>query len=173
MRGHPHWGDATVAQLLNMTSGISASINNPEIVKNIDFYYVYSPTKVINMAANYENAAWMSCRTRMFESGAQYFYSNTNYMIAGLIVQKFHAYDSFQNIITKDILKNVSRDSLYYILDPLPSDLLGRMLHGYYEGDSGLNPQLPNGQDVSAMNLSWANSAGALMGTTDALNQNH
>lgn len=164
-----HWADVTVAQLLNMTSGIPISINNPDIVKQIDLYHVYAPIDLINMAVAYENAHGCNLEQGCFKPGAQYFYSNTNYIIAGLIVEKFHAQDSFENIITKNILNKVSQDSLYYKLDRFPDDLLAKMLHGYYEGPSGLNPQLPHGQDVSEMNLSWANSAGALTGTTDAL----
>ncbi len=164
-----HWGDATVAQLLNMTSGIPVSVNNPDIAKDIDFYHVYAPIDIINMAVNYENLHGCNEEQGCFKSGTQYFYSNTNYMIAGLIVEKFHAHESFANVMTENILKKVNPDSLYYILDPLPNHLLTKMIHGYYEGPSGANPELPTGQDISAMNLSWGNSAGALIGTTDAL----
>ncbi len=164
-----HWGDATVAQLLNMTSGIPVSINNPDIAKEMDFYHVYPSLDIINMAANYENAHGCNVEQGCFKPGAQYFYSNTNYMIAALIVEKFYAHDSFANVMTKKILNEVSRDSLYYILEPLPDNLLAKMLHGYYAGPTGGNPGLPTGQDISAMSLSWANSAGALIGTTDVL----
>lgn len=166
-----HWGDATVAQLLNMTSGIPVSVNNPDIAKDLDFYHVYAPIDIINMAANYENVHGCNEEQGCFKSGTQYFYSNTNYMIAGLIVEKFHAHESFANVMTENILKKVTPDSLYYILDPLPDNLLTKMIHGYYEGPSDVNPELPTGQDISAMNLSWGNSAGALIGTTDALVQ--
>ena len=48
------WKSVTVAELLNMTSGIPASVNNFKVLASINPYTHYSPDQLIAMGAHYE-----------------------------------------------------------------------------------------------------------------------
>ncbi len=187
------WKTVTIAELLNMTSGIPENVSNTDIVFNPFVEYTFN--QMIDFASNYENnvkdhpscAQEKDITNGCFKPGTEYFYSNTNYMIAGLIVQAY--YDqwkgsefTFGEIMDIAILKPVLGDqvaptclagpghvnALCYSTAPLPDNVLVNMIHGYYNnGPDG--PYLLPDMDVSRTNLSWGNAAGALGGTTDGL----
>ena len=97
------WKQATVKQILNMTSGITEYMQ-PEITQHLNMYAAYSKEQIINMAAEYQKTKGCKAEYSCFPAGSSYGYSNTGYIIAGLIVEKYTHRD-FQGEIYKTILE--------------------------------------------------------------------
>jgi D-alanyl-D-alanine carboxypeptidase len=90
-------------------------------------------------------------------------YSNTNYVIAGLLLEKITGQDAekhiTRNVIDRAGLRHTSFPRTPYIKGPHP-----RMYESFY----GL---IDPPRDYSVYNMSWAYTAGAVVSTTDDLNR--
>ena len=78
----PNGGRISVRQLLNHTSGLHDFEDNPRYLKpylNGDFGYYWSPRQLVQMGVS---------QKPLFAPGTGYSYSNTNYVVAQLIVEK-------------------------------------------------------------------------------------
>ena len=185
------WKSVTVAELLNMTSGIPASVNNFKVLASINPYAHYSPDQLIAMGAHYEQTTPACAQAHdtnagCFAPGSQYFYSNTNYIIAGLLVQRYadkhsEAENTFAHIMNTAVLRPVlgphtqtcvagpkHLNALCYDTHTPSAKMRRHMIHGYYHNVFS-GPYLKPGMDMIKTNLSSSNSAGALTGTTDGL----
>jgi D-alanyl-D-alanine carboxypeptidase len=79
--GVPNGGNITIAELLNMRSGLYNYTNAPEILASMDHHpnKVWSPAELLAIAfAHPPN----------FPPGTAFEYSNTNYMLLSLIIEK-------------------------------------------------------------------------------------
>jgi D-alanyl-D-alanine carboxypeptidase len=71
----------TIRQLLNHTSGLYDFENDPRVLKPYlsgNLAYHWAPRKLVQIAVSHP---------RLFPPGTRYSYSNTNYLVAGLIVE--------------------------------------------------------------------------------------
>ncbi|GAA0500195.1 hydrolase [Paractinoplanes deccanensis] len=143
----------TLRTLLNHTSGIGDY--DTELIKTADDIVAlcettYSP----------EQLARIGLAAEPTPAGV-YSYSNTNYVLAGLIVQKVTGH-SYQSEITKRVLRPLGlRDTYFEGADPL---IRGPHMHAYvpwYEGEL---------RDFTACNMSWAWAAGEIVSTARDLN---
>ena len=78
----PNGSGITVRQLLNHTSGLHDFEDNPRYLKpylNGDFAHYWSPRQLVQMGVS---------QKPLFAPGTDYSYSNTNYVVAQLIVEK-------------------------------------------------------------------------------------
>nr|WP_308028607.1 serine hydrolase domain-containing protein [Streptomyces olivaceus] len=83
VRGNGNSGEnITVRQLLNHTSGIYDPTTEPEFfapyLEDHDWDHVYTPREVISQAVRHEP---------LFAPGDGWSYSNTNYLLAGLVIE--------------------------------------------------------------------------------------
>ncbi|MDV9178314.1 serine hydrolase domain-containing protein [Streptomyces sp. W16] len=95
--------------------------------------------------------------------GAAYSYSNTNFVVAGMLIEKLTGH-SVGTAYRDRIIKPLKlRDTFYVHPD---TKIPGRHAHGYLTPDrAGANPV-----DATDQTVSWAQSAGALISTTHDLN---
>ena len=167
---------------MNMTSGIP-TYN----IWNINRKKQYSMEELVNIAKKENNpcVAKLGC---FYPAGTKWFYSNTNYIILGLIVEKY-THESFTKAITQyifDPLKKESKSALYvyYVPHSMPKKILSNMIHGSFNNQfiektskgflqhHTTLPYFPKTWiDVTNLNLSWAATAGALIGNMDTLVQ--
>ncbi|MFJ5991111.1 serine hydrolase domain-containing protein [Lentzea sp. NPDC092896] len=92
-----------------------------------------------------------------FEPGTQWSYSNTNYVVAGLLVEKITG-RPFQQAVEQRILKPLRLNDT--VLPRNSVEVPGPHAHGYYPDASG------KPVDVTRLNPSWGWAAGEMISTT-------
>lgn len=156
---YQNWKNIKVRQLLNMTSGIpdylrtSQDFNNQVKAQPFDFS---SLEKILN----YETAVPLR-----FIPGTQYDYSNTNYTLAGLLIEKItgnnYRTEVENRIINKLNLKHTTFPKQFEN-ESYPSS---KVVHGYNEtGPFDVHTDMTN------YNMSIYNSAGGIVSNTNDLN---
>jgi D-alanyl-D-alanine carboxypeptidase len=150
-------GRITVRELLQHTSGLhnytddlQAQITSPEAYRKLEFHQ-FSRQDLLNIAlAHRPDSA----------SGTAWNYSNTNYILLGMIIEKV-THDSWENQVTRRIIIPLG---LHHTYAPGTSTRLPRPhATGYLIFDK--NTRI----DTTAENMSWADSAGALISTATDL----
>ncbi|MBV9232565.1 MAG: beta-lactamase family protein [Candidatus Eremiobacteraeota bacterium] len=142
----PNAANITVRLLCNMRSGLFEAYDSPQIEKvNFTGSMTFDPRTMIK---------WAVRQKPYFAPGKGYHYSNTNYLILGLIIEEL-THDTVGNEITKRFLKpyNLAHTSYAYTMAmPAP------WAHGY-----GLDRRR-NWQDVSnTIPVSLMGAAGAMI----------
>jgi D-alanyl-D-alanine carboxypeptidase len=165
---YPAWKSVTIRSLLNLTSGIPDYAETAEIAQKMasDIHHQFTPAELI--------AAVDPDQGSMVPPTTGYDYSNTNYILAGLIIEKASGM-SYREALRTLILKPVHlRDTHYsdgpysdYVLDREPSSFFWDPSCPKYQPQ----PCPPNvrapllGQDMRTNNLSWGGPAGAMVAT--------
>lgn len=146
----------TVRNLLQQTSGVPEYLNDfPEITSTANFqahrFTTYTGAQLVAIAMR---------QAPEFAPGTAWAYSNTNYILAGMIIEKATGH-TWQHEVTRRIIKplHLSRT----VAPSTSSKISGRHLHGY--SSFGFGPAI----DVTALNPSAAGAAGAMISTTDDL----
>lgn len=136
----------TVKQLLNHTSGIYTYEDNPSLAATVIIYpdRVWEPTDILDYI-----------EPMYFEAGAGWAYSNTNYLLLGLIIEKIEG-RSYHESLRKRLLEPFGLQHSY--LDPNESYSEARALSWLSSGAYQDN--------VFEAILSVAWSAGALVSTS-------
>ncbi|MFG2630581.1 serine hydrolase domain-containing protein [Streptomyces sp. NPDC048473] len=143
----------TVRQLLQHTSGL------PEYTDDLDFttlqHRYTEPRDLLDIALKHKAD---------FPPGAKWEYSNTNYLLAGLIIQKVTGRPLGEEI-TRRVIDRVGLRHTYF---PAPGDMTIREPHpkGYFR-DSADKPL----RDYTEMDPSWGWAAGAIVSTNTDLNR--
>lgn len=140
---YPKWQNITVRQLLNHTSGIYDYIDEPNwwdrVAKNNEFF---EPKELL--AISYKHRPY-------FLANSGWHYSNANYILLGLIIEKITAEPLSKSMST--LLNTAGMMDSYYF--PVYSEsLLRQMVHGYYLTF-----------DNTKVSGSWSYGAGALVST--------
>lgn len=158
--GNGNDGNAiTVRQLLNHTSGLfNYTADFPEISSVADFqadrYTTWTPQQLVGIAMRHQPD---------FAPGTQWEYSNTNYILAGMIIQKATGH-TWQQEVTRRIIRPLGlRDTS---APDTSARIPGQHLHGYSDFD-GSGPTI----DVTSVNPTAAGSAGAMISTTNDLSR--
>ena len=146
----------TVRDLLQQTSGVPEYLNDfPEITSTANFqaarFTTYTAAQLVAIAMR---------QAPDFAPGTAWAYSNTNYVLAGMIIKKATGH-TWQQEVSQRII-NPLRLS-HTIAPTTSSGIPGRHLHGYSNFGSG--PAI----DVTALNPSAADAAGAMISNTDDL----
>lgn len=146
----------TVRQLLNHTSGLPDYIEDPQLFAGIVQNRVWKPQELVAMADK---------RPQVFAPGSAWRYSNTNYIVAGLLIQAVTG-------------RSLARELQRRIFSPLRLDhtsfpvatgrLAGYYAHGYISTETA---PTPDGQplDVTGYNPSHAWAAGAIVSNAEDL----
>jgi D-alanyl-D-alanine carboxypeptidase len=146
-------GKITIRELLQHTSGLhnytddlQAQITSPEAYRKLEFRQ-FSRHDLLNIAlAHRPDSA----------PGAAWNYSNTNYILLGMVIDKV-THDSWENQVTRRIIIPLG---LHHTDAPGTSTRLPRPhATGYLIFDKNTRV------DTTAENMSWADSAGALIST--------
>ncbi|MCX5214549.1 beta-lactamase family protein [Kitasatospora sp. NBC_00240] len=147
-------GAVTVGQLLQQTSGL------PNYSKYLgDDVRTYQPLELVDLALQHKED---------FRPG-KWGYSNTNYVLAGLIVEEVTG-RSIAAEIDQRVIKRLGLRHTYF---PAPGDatIRGPHPHGYIQ-ESPAAPLTPGAPltDVTGTDPSWAWAAGQLVSTNSDLN---
>lgn len=153
---YPKWGDITLRQLLNMTSGL------PDYVDRLTQAIITQPAKIWKNAelagAIYPSGQFSPPLKKL------YYYTNTGYALLGMVIEKVTHHSYAEELKTR-ILEKIPLTQSFYLFTPLPQALLMRMAHVY-----GFNPyDVMNllGQDLTSINMSWGGPAGGIIATTE------
>ncbi|MFD7501461.1 serine hydrolase domain-containing protein [Streptomyces sp. NPDC059850] len=147
----------TVRQLLQHTSGLfDYAADFPEFTSmagyQADRYTTWSPRQLVAIAMRHAPG---------FEPGAGWSYSNTNYILAGMIIAKVTGHTWAQEVTARIIRPLGLRDTLAPTTYPR---IPGRHLHGYSNFEEAAPPI-----DVTGFNPSAGGAAGAVISTTGDL----
>ncbi|KJC37119.1 hypothetical protein UP09_28110 [Bradyrhizobium sp. LTSP885] len=159
---YPAWKAVTIRRLLNMTSGIP-NYSETEAMSRI---WVNEPTRDLT-AENLIELAYPTGSGDLPNSSG-YHYSNTNYILAGMIAAKV-AGQSYRDLVHQMIIEAVGLDSTFYESGAYPAAVTDRLAHGYFDNPACADYQ-PKcvkswnlaliGRDISSMSTSWAQAAG-------------
>ncbi|MFE3048110.1 serine hydrolase domain-containing protein [Streptomyces albidoflavus] len=162
--GHGHDGTAiTLRQLLNHTSGISNYTADPEFQRRAfgeDFldhrYDTWKPGQLVAVAMRHAPD---------FAPGTSWNYSNTNYILAGMVIEKVTGH-GWEKEVERRILRPLGlRATSAPRTDPHLPRPAGRAYS--FLGD----PDREHPYDVTELNPSQAGAAGAMISTTADLDR--
>ncbi|WFB11287.1 beta-lactamase family protein [Streptomyces sp. LX-29] len=162
VRGNGHDGTKiTVRQLMNHTSGIFNFTDDAafrKAVMGIDFlqnrYDDWTPQQVIALALK---------NPPQFEPGTSWKYSNTNYLLVGLIIEKVTG-NSYVEEIERRITRPLKMRATYF--PGTDSEIPGPTRHySTFEEEPGKT------YDVTELNPSWAWAAGEMVTNSSDLNR--
>lgn len=152
------WGHVRLDSLLNMTSCLPNYTDTPlfnvAVVKTPDIVFTNESLLKYVYPQNTLNPP--------LRSG--YFYSNTGYVLADMIVEKTTGH-SFRQELENRLIKPCGLTNTFYPVPTLAPEQLARMAYGYQYNIYD-NPELV-GVDVTRTSMSWAGAAGALVSTTE------
>jgi D-alanyl-D-alanine carboxypeptidase len=146
---YPAWHNVTIRQLLDMTSRI------PD--------YAFQPAFVTALAAapaaRFSAARLVSYVTGLPLGPAGFSYSDTNYILAQMIIERV-THDSYADQLTRRIIIPLRLRSMCYAPYTCPAADAARMPTGYFEMSAA--PSLL-GQPMPPLALTWAQGAGAIV----------
>lgn len=128
---YPAWKDVSVRRLLNMSSGIPTYSETEAMSRN----WAEAPNRVLS-AQDLVKLAYPSA-TNNLPPTTGYHYSNTNYILAGMIAAKA-AGKPYRDLVHELLLKPLGLNSTFYEDGPYPAEVITRLAHGYF-GESSLH----------------------------------
>ena len=159
---YPAWKDVTIRRLLNMTSGIP-TYSETEWMSQA---WVKEPMRDFTFK-ELVNAAYPSA-TNQLPVNKGYFYSNTNYILAGMIAEKASG-KSFRDLVHELVIEPHGLTSTFYEASTYPESVIKRLSHGYFENEActEYQPECKEswnapiiGRDMRNGSVSWMQSAG-------------
>lgn len=152
----PNAGRITVRQLLNHSSGISEFLEDPAVMmKSILSWRAWKLQELLDIAAK---------REPYFSPGSDWHYSNSNYVLLGLIAEQITG-KTFAQLLREKLLDPMNLTHTFFVPNEPEPDAL---LRGY---DRDLS-HFPGFLDIGVKSKSWATAAhasGALASTADDL----
>jgi D-alanyl-D-alanine carboxypeptidase len=138
----------TVRMLLNHTSGIYNYTDDPEFFPTVlaDPYRYWSPRELVAVA---------TAHPPLFEPGTSWTYSNTNYIVAGLLLEKATG-TPIQALLHQRVVEPLQLKNTYFATS-------GRFRGPYAHGYAPPSISGAGYVDVSAWPPSWAWAAGAMV----------
>lgn len=170
---YPAWKDVSIRRLLNMTSGLPTYSENPAFsrLQGEDPNRHFTPEELIGFA-------YPGPDTHL-PPNEGWFYSNTNYILAGMIAEKA-AGMAYGAALERYLFQPAGLHDTHYEPEAYPPEITGRMAAGYFENPacelyapdcaaSGLAPLI--GRDVRGFDVSWAGAAGGIVSSPRELNR--
>ena len=152
---YPRWQKITLRNLLTNTSGVY----NYTSGKSFDEQLRKKPNKFFSTN---ELADIAYLHTDLFKPGHQYNYTNTDYVLLGLIIEK-STNKSLQQVFKQYLYEHHLNNTFYSPLG-YPKDTISRMAHGYNrDGTFKFN------KDITLFSMSFGQSAGAMISTPSDL----
>ena len=172
--GVPNADLADISQLLNHTSGIPSFEDDPKWIREgrgdgLDVDHIWGKT---------ESLAYITGETHapLFMPGEKFSYSNTNFTLLGMMIEKVTGNDFVVELETR-IRKPLGIPSIYLEgFEPVPEARLSRRYHystQAFKRDAGVNAAFPQVTDTlidaSASNLSSEWTDGGMVATSSDL----
>jgi D-alanyl-D-alanine carboxypeptidase len=156
---YPAWKNVTIQRLLHMTSGIPGYDFSEKMLRD----YASNPNRHFTTAELVRYAYPTTPGAPAATTG--YSYSNTNYILAEMIVEKVTGH-SYTDELNRRILRaGLGLDSTYYQPYAYPPSIIDRMTAGYFfshdADNAGLAPLL--GRDMRDLSVSWMQGAGGIV----------
>lgn len=154
----PNGGNITVRQLLNHTSGLFSYTADPDFFTDMerDPQHVSSEQELLDIAFAHEPN---------FAPGAGWSYSNTNYVLLGLILQQ-QTGKSLAQLVEQRIAAPLGLRRTYFA-DPRATNTGRGYAHGYAVKYASGTPEYT---DISSWPIGgWGGAAGAVVSTADEL----
>lgn len=154
----PNGGNITVRQLLNHTSGLFSYTADPDFFTEMerDPQHVSSEQELLDIAFAHEPN---------FAPGAGWSYSNTNYVLLGLILQQ-QTGKSLAQLVEQRIAAPLGLRRTYFA-DPRATNTGRGYAHGYAVKYASGTPEYT---DISSWPIGgWGGAAGAVVSTADEL----
>ena len=164
---YPAWRHVRIRRLLNMTSGIPTYSEAPRFMRAQAGNKFRHFTEEELVAYAYPRPG------NRLPVSEGYFYSNTNYILAGMIVAKAGG-EPYDRQLRRLIFKPLGMAESYYDGWKLPEAVIARMTSGYflnpacseYRPDCTVGPLQPlYGQDMRRADVSWTGPAGGIVST--------
>ncbi|MEV7626891.1 serine hydrolase domain-containing protein [Actinoplanes sp. NPDC089786] len=143
------WRDVTIERLLNMTSGISDYANTEAFGTRIS----------ADPATTFTAEQLVSFVSRQPVGGHGFSYSNTNYLLAQMVIERV-THDSYAHQLTKRIITPLGLRDTCYAPYTCRANTVARMPAGYLK-QAGLPALLD--KPVPPLALTWAQGAGGLI----------
>jgi D-alanyl-D-alanine carboxypeptidase len=160
----PDWKNIKIKQLLNMTSGIYNYTEVPEFFAMLvkDPNHRWQAQRLIDFAYN-------NVPNTNFSPGKGWHYSNTNYILAGLIIEKITG-QKLETVMQERLFTKFPQKFTHTHYTPIsyPDGYMNQMAHGY-ANDPEKNAPL-YGKDITDITLSWAGAAGGIVSNANDLN---
>lgn len=156
------WKDVTIRRLLSMTSGLP----NYSETEWMSRAWADEPKRDFTFKELID-AAYPSA-TNALPVNSGYHYSNTNYILAGMIAERAGS-KSFRDLVHELVIEPQGLSSTFYEAGTYPEAVIRRLSHGYFENEACADYQpecketwnLPIiGRDMREASLSWAQAAG-------------
>jgi len=167
---YPKWWGITVRQLLQMTSGIvgTATGSPDDIFKKMtahEYENYISPTEILNRVYQLP---------LHFKPGTQWEYSNTNYILLGMLIEKITNHSAIDEI-QKRIINPLGLHHTYFPSDKLqsvPGINQSEIVHGYISFPKGHEPYsfMKFGQDTTHYSFSEPSFGGGIVSTPKDIN---
>lgn len=171
---YPAWKDVSIRRLLNMSSGIP-TYSETEAMSKI---WAEQPDRAMS-AQELVQLAYPSA-TNNLPPTTGYHYSNTNYVLAGMIAAKA-AGKSYRDLVHELLLGPLGLYSTFYEEGPYPAAVIARLAHGYFENPACTDYQPKDckvtwnqpviGRDVRTASTSWAQAAGGAISNARDVNR--
>ncbi|GAA2216288.1 serine hydrolase domain-containing protein [Nonomuraea monospora] len=140
-------GEITLQQLVQHTSGIPNFFDD-KLVDTFDFTTYYSPIELVKKSRTLPRAQ---------EPGEKFSYSNTNYLLLGLIIEKYTEH-SLAAEFEQRVFDPVGMGDSYLPVK-FPGAVKGPHNHGYFPDKNG------KPRDVDRLNMSYGYAAGGVIST--------
>ncbi|HEY3676854.1 MAG TPA: serine hydrolase domain-containing protein [Candidatus Tumulicola sp.] len=161
---YPAWKTVKIRRLLNMTSGIPSYDQVPSMLRD----YAMNPRRDFTIAVLIDYVYPGHPHAPLPTTG--YSYSNTNYLLAELIIERA-SHDTYAHQLNTRFLQgNLGLMSSYYSGERYPAAVQERMVPGYFFArvdDAPLAPLF--GTDVRDYSVSWMKAAGGIVSTPEDL----
>jgi D-alanyl-D-alanine carboxypeptidase len=159
---YPAWKDVTIHHLLDMTAPIPTYSETEWMARA----WADEPKRDFTFK-ELVDAAYPSATNKLPVKNG-YFYSNTNYILAGMIAEKAGG-KSYRDLVHELVIEPQGLYSTFYEAGTYPESVIKRLSHGYFENQACADYQ-PNckqswnlpiiGWDMREVSLSWAQAAG-------------
>jgi D-alanyl-D-alanine carboxypeptidase len=148
----------TVRQLLNHTSGLPDYTADPELFAGIQNNRVWGPGELVAMAGR---------QRQQFAPGTAFGYSNTNYIVAGLLIEAVTGHP-LARALNRRIFSPLELEDTSFPVEK--SSIRGHHAHGYISTEA--NPTADGRPlDVTGLNPSHAWAAGAIVSNSADLSR--
>ncbi len=158
---YPAWKNVTIHRLLNMTSGIPGYDSSETMLRD----YSSNPRRHFTTPELVRYAYPTTPGAPAATTG--YSYSNTNYLLAEMIVEKVTGHSYTDELDRRLLRAGLGLDDTYYEAYAYPPSITNRTTSGYFfnhdPDDAGLAPLL--GKDVRDLSVSWMQGAGGIVST--------
>ena len=157
---YPAWKDVTIHRLLDMTSPIPGYDNQPSIAEIMgnDPSHRFTPQELVASAYPHNGKP---------EPVSGWTYSNTNYILAQMIVEKASG-KPYADVV-RELFDQVGLKNSYYEQNLYPASITDRMVSGYFFSHDPINEPLAPllGKDVKSNSVSWMQGAGGIVSSME------